>query len=392
MENNQLAFLKLLTMGIGNESALSSDISVLSDETRHFTEMHQCIPFVYRACVAMNMYAPEIWKQKTIYSAINNTQKLIVQSKICKILSDSGISYAIFKGSAVAVHYPIPDLRSLGDIDILVRDEDYEKTIKLFIGEIDEKDAWHNFHFTFSMDSVEIEIHKYVTHIPKTEADRKIYNLMSDCLDDVLYLEYDGHRFPALKNKYHVVALLLHKKRHFLKNNITLRMVCDWAFFVKSVDLVEWNNEIYPFIKECGLDAFADAFTLVSDKYLGFDNVSKLHHKISDETLESLMDILLASDPNIKNNDISSGIGVVYSNYINSDCYIVRMVKTFNSIIRSRHPLAKNKLLLPFFWIYVPLKYVCKLIIGKRKRIQFKLLDALAKKRAKVYEELKIKQ
>ncbi len=391
MNSNEMMFFPLLGLGLGKSVSYTYASEIVDKKFYDFSEKHQCVPFMYQACSALGIDTPQIWKQRTIYSAINNTQKLVVQSKICKRLSDAGILHAVFKGSAVAVHYPFPDLRSLGDIDILVDEKNYEKAIELFVGEIDEKDAWHNFHFTFTMDSVEIEIHKYVTHIPKTKEEQKIYDMMSDCLNEVVYLEYDRYRFPALINKYHAMALLLHKKRHFMKNNITLRMVCDWAFFVESVDSGEWDTEVYPFIKECGLDAFADAFTLLADKYLGFNNKSKVCSDISDKIIDNLTEILIRCSSDGEEADISSGVGTIYSNHIKSHGRVWGIIKAYNCIIRTRHPLAKYKLILPLFWLYVPVMYIGKMIIGKRKPIDFSAANSLAQKRAKVYDELRIK-
>lgn len=389
MDNNQLVFFKLLTCGIGNEVESLADIRVLSDKVVELTNIHQCIPFVYSACKKYRIKTPLVWRHQTIYSAVNNTQKLVVQNKVCDVLNGLGIPFAVFKGSSVAVNYPQPDIRSLGDIDILVSENSYEQAIKAFIGEIRKEDAWHEFHFTLSMDSVEIEIHKYITHEPHTKEEKNVYNIMKSCLDDIDYCRYDNYKFPVLRNKYHAIALLLHKKRHLDSNNITIRMVCDWAFFVQSVDLDEWNDDVYPFIKEAGFGLFSDAFTLLADKYLGFKNKEKVKLSISDDIISDLADILLRCGPRREVSDMSAPIGSIYSKYADAGRFR-GLIRTVNTIIRDRYPLARYKILIPFFYIYTSIKYMIGVFMKKREKVDFSDVTLLGSKRRKIYKVLKL--
>ena len=47
------------------------------------------------------------------------------QSELSAILQANGIPFVILKGAASSVYYPRPSLRTYGDIDILVAEDDY---------------------------------------------------------------------------------------------------------------------------------------------------------------------------------------------------------------------------------------------------------------------------
>ena len=60
---------------------------------------------------------------------------LVVESAslpVIQVLADSGIPSRVLKGSAVAhLDYPDPSLRHFGDLDLLVRSEDYDRTVEV---------------------------------------------------------------------------------------------------------------------------------------------------------------------------------------------------------------------------------------------------------------------
>lgn len=49
------------------------------------------------------------------------------------LLNENGVDHIIIKGLVVRAYYPIPELRTYGDIDIVIRPEDRPKTHELML-------------------------------------------------------------------------------------------------------------------------------------------------------------------------------------------------------------------------------------------------------------------
>lgn len=59
--------------------------------------------------------------------------------------------------------------------------------------------------------------------------------------------------------------------QHFLIEGITIRHVCDWAFFLKyEQNSVDWP-QFYRLCRKCNLKKFADALTAICVEKLGLE-------------------------------------------------------------------------------------------------------------------------
>ena len=161
-----------------------------------------------------------------------------------------------------------------------------------------------------------------------------------------------------------------------------MRNLCDWACFVKSVEQKEWDEEVYPLIKKTSLDMFADACTLCADKYLGFNNNSKVKNMVADDIIDNLMEVLISCGLSKDKNNFSANIGALYSKYSNDYGKFVAFIKTVNEIARKKYSFAQKTYLLPVAWLCM----MCQYLFG-RKTVNFnvKKTNELVCKRNKLY-------
>lgn len=83
----------------------------------------------------------QVYRLQLLQSAINETK---IQ-KVFRLLRDEGIEPILFKGWAAARLYPQPGLRPYGDIDILVRPEQYAAA-KIALSAPEARDCWVDLH------------------------------------------------------------------------------------------------------------------------------------------------------------------------------------------------------------------------------------------------------
>ena len=64
--------------------------------------------------------------------------------------------------------------------------------------------------------------------------------------------------------------------------------------------------------------------------------------------------------------------------------------KSLNEIAQRQFQYAKFKILLPVFWLYITLRYVIRLITGKREQIDVSVFVDTVDKRKSVYHKLNL--
>lgn len=356
---------------------------------------HICVPFVYRGAVNAGMEISDEWKKYITVSAFRNQKNLQVQSMILASLKEADIPCAIIKGSTVSVNYPEPMLRTLGDIDVLVSVDNYDRAVDILCGDKyeDESSEGHQFHYKYTIQGVAVEIHKSVTEYTNDEYGEKIKTFMDNALNKVVEKQIDEFIFPSLTNEYQAATLLLHTQRHFFENRLPIRMLCDWAMFVQSVGAEEWDAIVYPFISKMGLDSICDALTATCNAYLGINCADKVKKEISDKTTNILIEEFLNCGV-IKDEDSwSESMASSYSqNRSKSKGKLASLVMILNNIAKHEFKIAqKSSIFLPLCWIIIGARYIVRRITGKRGKISLAAFSATADRKQYLINKLNLK-
>lgn len=185
------------------------------------------------------------------------------------ILQAASISVAVLKGAAVAMNYPHPEYRSMGDIDIIVSKEQYMDAYHTLINHGYEAEGDHSLkvfrrHIRLSGPSgIKIELHHHFSSSLTKE--------YSEALDEIIsegILNHETVEIPPIANG---LVLLGHIQQH-LSNGLGLRQIIDWMMYVERYLNDEfWNTEFKDVAVRCGLKKLAIVSTLMCQKYLGLD-------------------------------------------------------------------------------------------------------------------------
>ena len=139
---------------------------------------------------------------------------------------DNKIQYFSVKGLAIADYYPMPALRTMGDIDLVVKDKENVKNLLITIGysfNEEEFNGWFN-EWHFFKHGVEFELHDYLMYeqslIPIEEV-----RYFNKCWDYVTDNELDWN--------YHFVLLIAHLRKHLLRG-VGFRQFLDIAILIKN--------------------------------------------------------------------------------------------------------------------------------------------------------------
>lgn len=161
------------------------------------------------------------------------TERAESMKALARKLDQNGIDLLLFKGFIVREYYPMPELRSFGDIDFVIRTADREKCDKLMkeLG-YESQVNWEPV-YSYARASEYYEVHTNIMTVN-----------VSDHAD---YIEYfsrlwehtqpcetiSGTHILEFTPEYHLLYLLTHIAKHISGSGAGIRMYLDIAFFLK---------------------------------------------------------------------------------------------------------------------------------------------------------------
>ena len=165
---------------------------------------------------------------------IDEAQKREI-AKISDAFQKNGIDYALLKGSRLKYLYPSTDMRSMGDADILIKTEQYEKIreIMLALGYCEKGEGAHD--FAWICDNLYVELHKslfgeYRDVYPEVDEHYKnSWSLMNPTGNGSEYTFSPEDEF---------IYLFAHFTKHYKLSGIGIRHLTDlWVFHRANPDM-----------------------------------------------------------------------------------------------------------------------------------------------------------
>lgn len=164
---------------------------------------------------------------RTIYISAN---RFACFECLSKQLSEKGIAHMPVKGWYIKELYPIPELRTFGDIDILIRREDRERSNSLMLQSgYKTKQDWEP-SFSYQKGNEYYELHTELIDAELTSAPG-LADYFSKSWD---YAVGDGGERYRLKSEYHFIYIVCHLAKHLYTSGAGIRMYLDVALALKK--------------------------------------------------------------------------------------------------------------------------------------------------------------
>lgn len=171
-------------------------------------------------------------------------------------LTTAEIGYILFKGSVLRELYPVPESRSMGDIDILIKDADRSKAKTVLENAGFACYAPNGAVREFKRNNIILEVH---TKIISEFGD----NAFCDAFENAVFDGFKG----KLNDDYHFAYLIAHIAHHFKFYGAGLKLILDLAVMLKkrSIDL----DNVLSILKKIRLDIFAKEILTVCFHWFG---------------------------------------------------------------------------------------------------------------------------
>lgn len=100
------------------------------------------------------------------------------QDQLINLMEQHNIPCVIIKGAAAMMYYPHPSMRAAGDIDFLVKREDYDKAAGILENngyQLEQEKNPEKHHYGYEKNGISFELHKRLGIIKDT--DEKLLSL-----------------------------------------------------------------------------------------------------------------------------------------------------------------------------------------------------------------------
>ena len=112
-------------------------------------------------------------RNKLLAAAMTSTKQLTLANQLFDAFSANAIDYMPLKGCVMKLMYPNDALRSMGDIDVLIRTEQYDRIRPLMLAEGFNEGVVSDHEYVWDKNSIHIELHKRL--IPSYNKDYYAY-------------------------------------------------------------------------------------------------------------------------------------------------------------------------------------------------------------------------
>ena len=370
MNSNESVF-QLIRLSLWNTGTCRADAST-------YITMKQHALLALPAAVLSSVSVPDDLRQRwqtEIYQQLLDYQRYRHAEKTLPVT----VPYAILKGSAAAQYYPHPEYRTMGDIDLMTRHEDYEAACSMlleagFFETTVPEPYGVTRHRAFQKGQTEVEVHAYFARLNDPAAAEYLDRLIIDSISP-------DHALPDFING---LVILAHISQH-LEEGLGLRQVIDWMMFAERCLSDGHWPAFQPMAARIGLEKLAAAVTRMCEMYLGLPRHAWCSG--TDEALcARLMNYILDCGNFGKTHSITSKASERVLSVSRSPAAFFTLLQRygrFNWKACQRHAFLR-----PFAWLYQLCRYIRKGLSRKNTFRHLKSEAQTVRERDALFEAL----
>lgn len=301
------------------------------------------------------------------------------QQDLYMLFQKENIPFVVLKGSAADYYYPNPYYRCMGDIDIIVKPEDFDRAAQCMEGNGYEiYDCDNKRHNEYVHNNVMIELHRRFSFLKDSETDLWMDQTIYAAIDHAEIVTIDGFSFPMLPALENGLVLLTHINQH-MEKGLGFRQIIDWMLYVdKEMTDDFWNTSFAPIAEKIGLKTLAITTTFLCQRHLGLTKELRFSQEADPNLCEALLEYI------IEQGNFGQKKGVKGNAAVN--VLTIKDIPTFLVLLQKRglrtwDTLTKYPFLKSFAWFYQLCRYIR---LGLQRKHPFrKLKDEYVQSKAR---------
>lgn len=330
------------------------------------------LPMPYFLSLVFSLELKREWTQYAIRQVSYNMRYRYEQERL-----DITVPYVILKGTAAAQYYPYPEYRTMGDIDIMTRREDFETALLQLLNNGYKITKEENREIALVKNGIVVELHRRFASLNDVNQAKYLDDLIIENISPTHYLP----------DHINGLVLLEHISQH-LENGLGLRQVIDWMMFVDKFLSNEKWSVFRVLARNIGLEKLAITTTRMCEIFLGLSK--REWCSCADESLcKELFDYIMSSGNFGKKRVSDEAISENAFAYARTPKMAFRLLQQQGLI--NWKLTKKYRFLRPFAWIYQATRYVIKGLKRNNATTKIKTEYKAAKIRNAMFDKLGVK-
>ena len=184
-----------------------------------------------------------VTKQQVIGQVLNQTVRSAEFTELYRKLRTAGLHPIVVKGQLCSRLYPLKDHRISADDDLYILDAEFMACHEQFLASglttdtpADELPTADEVSYTKNDSLLYIELHRHLF-----DSSEDAHDELNHFFADIQPVEVDG--FLAMPPHEHLLYLILHAYKHFVRSGIGLRQFCDIGLWARKYHAeIDWQR------------------------------------------------------------------------------------------------------------------------------------------------------
>ena len=319
------------------------------------------LPIVFEAVRKMpaaeeNVALFAVTKQQVIGQVLNQTVRSAEFADLYRKLRAAGLHPIVVKGQLCGRLYPLKDHRISADDDLYISDAEFMTCHEQLLANdlrtdtpADELASADEVPYTKNGSPLYIELHRHLFDSAEDAHDE-----LNHFFTDINPVEMDG--FLAMPPHEHLLYLILHAYKHFVRSGIGLRQFCDIGLWAREYHTeIDWQR-LREQCESVHAATFAAAAFRIARDYLGidFDLPTPWDASIDVEPLlhDTLCGGVYGSNDLTRLHSSTVTLNAVKASRTGEKSSVLRTVFPKREYLERRYPyLKKRPYLLPVAWV-----------------------------------------
>ena len=288
MNETQEYFIKLLSSHLNNSPPPQKENADWMGVFK-LGELHNVTAML---CLEIKKLPAQFRPEKNIMSIFNQALGLAVQrydnktkslNALNEVLNENKIPRLFLKGAAIKDLYPTPEVRTSGDIDLVVNKIDFDVSTYILVQNGFELAQKSDIQSVLIINDEEFELKNYIDCFNKNT--ELFFNNPFDESKSENITEYVYH----LKPTYHLIYIISHIIKHLITGGVGLRQLMDVDVLIRS-GLVD-TDLLFKIARELNIEKSVKVIISLSKDY--FNTPIDLDYQIENQLKESLESVIL---------------------------------------------------------------------------------------------------
>ena len=304
-------------------------------------------------------------KQQVIAQVLHQTMRASEFADLYRKLRAAGLHPIVVKGQLCSRLYPLKDHRISADDDLYISDAEFMACHEQLLANglttdtpADELPTADEVSYTKDGSPLYIELHRHLF-----DSAEDVHDELNHFFADLNPVEIDG--FLAMPPHEHLLYLLLHAYKHFVRSGIGPRQFCDIGLWARAYHAeIDWQR-LHEQCESVHAATFAAAAFHIAGDYLGieFDLPAPWSDAVDAEPLlhDSLCGGVYGTNDLTRLHSSTVTLNAVKASRTGEKSSVLRTVFPKREYLERKYPyLKKRPYLLPVAWVQRIAYYACE--------------------------------